>query len=155
MITVKLEKCFKDGLLKRIEPSLLKAQKSVETAESHLAAAKELEEKEFHSQAVTWAYAALFHAGRALLYKDGVQEKSHYCLAEYVAQEYAAKGLLAWKLVTALNSFREERHSILYGIEKFKVNEHEAAQAISAAEEMLASVMRIVGKQNNQTTNSF
>jgi uncharacterized protein (UPF0332 family) len=142
----KLKKCFDNGLLTRIEPSPLKARKSIETSEKHLLEAKALEKAGFNEQAVAWAYASLFHACRALLYKDGVQEKSHYCLAEYVAQEYAAKGLVEWSLVTALNSFREERHAIFYGVEGAGVEKHEAKQAIETSGRMLEHAKKLLEK---------
>lgn len=141
----KLNKCFESGLLKRIEPSKLKAEKSLETSQRHLGEAKELEKQGFYEQAVAWAYASMFHACRALAYKDGIQEKSHYCLAAYVANEYASKGLIEWKLITALDSFREERHAIFYGLET-KVAEEEALEAISVAKRMLEAVKTILNK---------
>lgn len=142
----KLKKCFDNGLLARIEPSPLKARKSVQTSEKHLLEAKALDKAGFEEQAVAWAYASLFHACRALLYKDGVQEKSHYCLAEYIAQEYAAKGILEWSLVTALNSFREERHAIFYGVEGTGIEKQEAKHAITAAQQLLECVKKILEK---------
>lgn len=76
----------------------------------------------------------MFGAGRAVLYKDGIQEKSHYCLAKYPEENYAKKGKIDIETITLLNAFREERHSIMYGFEEIEVKEEEAREAVSAAE---------------------
>jgi uncharacterized protein (UPF0332 family) len=65
--------------------------------------------------AIISGYTAMFHAARGLLYRDGVQEKSHYCLVLYLRVRYA--GAIPVHLVNSMDNFRVERHEILYGLE--------------------------------------
>jgi uncharacterized protein (UPF0332 family) len=88
----------------------------------------------------------MFSAGRAILYKDGIQEKSHYCLAKYLEEEYAKRGKLDMEIITLLHSFREERHAIMYGFEEVEVREKEAKEAISTAEKFLRRAGEILAQ---------
>ncbi len=39
-------------------------------------------------------YNAFFHTARALLFRDGIKERSHFCVARYIEEKYVVKGLL-------------------------------------------------------------
>jgi uncharacterized protein (UPF0332 family) len=39
------------------------------------------------------AYMGYFHAARAVLFRDGVREKSHYCIGVYL-ESYRERGML-------------------------------------------------------------
>lgn len=132
-----LDECFASRKLRRIHPDQLKARKSLDAAAAKLERAKALLEDGHNDAALLYAYSSMFSAGRAILYKDGIQEKSHYCLAKYLEEKYVKKGKIDSETITLLNAFREERHAIMYGFEEVEVGEDEAGEAVSAAEKFI------------------
>ena len=93
--------------------------------------------------ALLYAYSCMFGAGRAILYKDGIQ-KSHYCLAKYLEEKYAREGKIDPDTITLLNVFREEMHAIMYGFEEVKVREEEAREAITTAEKFIQKARKLI-----------
>lgn len=141
-----LERCFEERKLRQAKPDILKAKKSLETAREKLAEAEELAKAGFEKVAVVFAYASMFHSGRALLFKDGVVEKSHYCLVLYLKEKYVKRGKIENEIITMMDSFREERHDVMYSLEGIKVKSDEANHAIENARKMLQAVGWILGK---------
>lgn len=90
----RLEECFKQGLLKKIKPSMQYAEQSIRQAEHFLEEADTLIEKGIKDMAFIALYNASFHAARALLFRDGVKERSHYCVSKYIEEKYAEKELI-------------------------------------------------------------
>ncbi|MEW6593103.1 MAG: HEPN domain-containing protein [Candidatus Hadarchaeota archaeon] len=129
--------------MRRIRPDLLKARKSTEAAQLKLEEAEALLADNHNDAALIYAYSSMFSSGRAILYKDGIQEKSHYCLAKYLEEEYAKKGKIDIEAITMLNSFREERHTIMYGFEEVEVTTEEAREAIATAEKFLSKAREL------------
>jgi uncharacterized protein (UPF0332 family) len=139
-----LEECFERRQLRSTSPDLLKSAKSVATAEEKLNEAEQLSRAGFRKAAIVMAYAAMFHAGRALLFKDGIVEKSHYCLVQYLNEKYVKTGKLENRLITIMDSFREERHDVMYGLERLTVKEGEEKTAIENAKELIEVVKKLL-----------
>ena len=139
-----LEECFASRKLRRIRPDQLKARKSLDAATAKLERARALLKDGHNDAALLYAYSSMFGAGRAILYKDGVQEKSHYCLAKYLEEKYAKKGKIDPEMITLLNAFREERHAIMYGFEEVEVGGEEAREAVSTAEKFIRSAEELL-----------
>ena len=140
-----VDECLTKGLLKKDEKDSGKAANSIRTAERKLRIAeREFEAKIFESVVVS-AYTAMFHAARALLYKDGFKERSHYALCVYVGEKYDGK--LEKRFIHELESLRTERHELMYGIEEeFEVKENEAKNTIEVAGEFVRAVKKLVSK---------
>ena len=86
--------------------------------------------KAFNS-AVSAACLAMFHSARAILYLDGFREKSHACVARYVAQ-YVQKGKLEQEWVDLLDHHREIRHENQYDL-GFFATEDDAKKTLESA----------------------
>ena len=142
-----VEECFASGKLRRIRPDALKAKKSIDAAATKLGKAKALLDDGHNDAALLYAYSCMFSAGRAILYKDGIQEKSHYCLARYLEEEYAKKGKISREAITLLDAFREERHAIMYGFEELEIRREEAEEAIAAAEKFVQKAEELIVSQ--------
>ena len=82
---MKVEECFEKRLLRKIKADSEKAKKSLEMAYKKLKLAKTSFEKELYDICIVYSYMAMFHSARALLYKDGVQEKKP-CLLDYLSK---------------------------------------------------------------------
>ncbi len=111
-----LNECFEKRLLKKINPDLEKSKNSLKIAESKLSEAKKLFEAGFFNNSIVSIYTSMFHASRCILYKDGIQDKSHYAIYIYLKEKYSKK--ITQSSLNSLNLLREERHEILYGVEE-------------------------------------
>ena len=137
-----IKECLEKGLLKKDIKSIERAKKSVEIAEHKLDIAKRVFDIEIFDDSIINAYSVMFHAARALLFKDGYRENSHYGLYVYISEKYKDK--IGLKFVNELNALRLERHELAYGLEKSDIKEIEAENIISVAGEFLKIVKRLV-----------
>lgn len=137
-----VEGCLSSGLLKRERKDLEKARKSVDMAEHKITLARRSFEAGIHEDTVINAYASMFHAARALLFRDGFVEKSHYALFVYLREKY--RDILEPHYIHELNSLRLERHEMLYGLEKKDVTRAEADEVLQIAGGFLKKIREIL-----------
>ena len=78
------EDCFTFRLLRKIKPDLDKSKKSLELARQKFAGAENAVKLGVFEFAIIESYMSMFHASRAILYKDGIQEKSHFAIYIYL-----------------------------------------------------------------------
>lgn len=135
--------CIKKRLLRKEKADPEKSKRSLEIAERKLAEAKESMVHGIGSAAVILSYTSIFHAARALLFRDGYVEKSHACIATYLKEAYVNEGKLGQKYLRILKETRFERHEALYGLE-IEIPAAEVEHAISAAKEFLAEIRKIL-----------
>jgi len=141
-----LEECFEKRLLRNAPPDKLKSEKAIEMAQRAIMEAEKLFEHGFYEQVILYSYTAMFQSARALLFKDGFVEKSHYCVVEYLKRHYVRIGKLDQSHIHWLDTYRIERHETLYGLEKMDIQEKDANAAIISAKEFLEAIMRLTGE---------
>lgn len=139
-----VEDCFKFRLLRKIKPDIEKSKKSLEFAESKLKNAKEILKLNIYDFVILESYMCMFHASRALLYKDGIQEKSHYAISIYLKEKYSSK--IPLPIINFLEIHRTERHEALYGLE-YKPDKKDAELALQDAEIFLREIKKIIIKK--------
>jgi len=137
-----LNDCLEKGLLKKDYPDKEKSKKSLETADNKLVLAKKLFNFDILEETFTSCYAVMFHAARALLFKDGFREKSHYGLFVYIKETYSDR--LEKRFINELNSLRLERHEINYGLENIHLEKSDAEVVLKIAEEFITAVRKII-----------
>ena len=71
-----LRDCFRKRLLRRDKPNAIKSARSLEVASIKLEEAEKALKIGLFDAAVILSYTAMFHAARALLFLDGIIEKS-------------------------------------------------------------------------------
>lgn len=99
-----------NGLLRKIPPSRQKAGESMKAAKNWIGEAeKNIQNQTFNSSVIS-SYLAMFHSARSILFKDGVREKSHFCIARYLEEKYAKPGSLEQKWIDLLDYYRDLRH---------------------------------------------
>lgn len=140
-----LRDCFRKRLLRRVRPDAVKSTRSIEVALIKLEEAEKALKNELFDAAIILSYTAMFHAARALLFRDGIVEKSHVCLVEYLRAEYVRKARLRAALVNALDSLRIDRHETIYGLET-KSGAKEAEYAVRKAKEFLEGARQALGR---------
>lgn len=141
-----LEECFEKRLLRNALPDRLKSEKAIEMAQRAIMQAEKLLEHGFYEQVILYSYTAMFQGARALLFKDGFVEKSHYCVVEYLKHHYVNSGKLEQSHIHWLDTYRIERHETLYGLEMMDVNEKDANVAVSSAKDFLEAIRRLAGE---------
>ncbi|MBI2529524.1 MAG: HEPN domain-containing protein [Candidatus Diapherotrites archaeon] len=138
-----VDECFEKGLLKRITKSKSLALQDMNQAEFFLNEAFDLiniKKKEMASIAM---YNAIFHAARALLYFDGIKEKSHYCLQKYIEEKYEKKGLLNSDDLSLFDLLRGIRQEVQYNVTRVKF-EHNLAELYDRTEKAIGKIKRII-----------
>jgi uncharacterized protein (UPF0332 family) len=106
-------------------------------------AKKELNNKIYEGFFVS-IYTAMFHAARALLYRDGFKEKSHYAIYIYLCEKYSGK--IEEKYITEFNNLRMDRHNLMYSIDTPQdTSELESIETIKIVKKFI----KIVNKELN------
>lgn len=136
---MKLDDCFRRGFLKRITPDMENARRSIELSMSHIEDADENLRIHRYRVVIVSSYTAMFHAARALLFKDGIKERSHECVPKYLKEKYKDMGMYA----NVLDTYRRFRHSAIYGLDVV-LDEDEARTALNSAKEFLNIVKSII-----------
>lgn len=125
-----LEGCMEKGLIRKIPPSREHAAASLGKAQEMLKDAKaNLEEGRFDAAALL-AYVSILNCARALLFRDGYTEKSHYCIARYLEARYSKE--LGAGVIREIDSFRQLRHEVQYSA-AYSASESEAGKAVEFA----------------------
>ncbi len=91
----------------------------------------------------------MFQSSRALLFHDGVIEKSHACVVAYLREHYSSS--LGQDKINWLDTYRLERHESFYGLEKSNVDEQEAEDALEKSEKFLETVQQILSSLNKKS----
>lgn len=139
-----LEECFEKRQLRRGRPDTQKSAKALEAAARDLSKAVKRMEHGFYEDVILYSYTAMFQAARALLFKDGIFEKSHYCVVEYLRRNYLGDGKLDQSHIHWLDTYRLERHDTLYGLDELEVSESDAHDSMEHAKAFLEVVGRII-----------
>ena len=130
--------CFEKNLLKKTFPQIDLARKDLKQAEFFLKEAEELLELNKEQMAALALYNSYFHISRSLLFKDGIKERSHYCIARYLENHY--------KLDKFINSFEvimSIRHNVQYATEKIEIEE-DLSEFIDICHQFLTEVEKII-----------
>ena len=139
---MKTEDCFKKRLLRKTKPDLLKMQKALEMAEIKRERAEELFRNDFFEESIVASYTSMFQAARAILFKDGIIEKSHACEVAYLKDSY--NDILGQDRINWLDTYRLERHESFYGLDKSLMDREEAEDALEKSEKFFFSAKLII-----------
>lgn len=139
----RIDECFETRLLRKIKPDMDKSKRSLEIAKVHLFKAAQAIKANLFDFSILASYNSMFHAARAILYKDGIQEKSHLCVIIYLREKYG--NLIPSHLVNAFDTHRIERHEIMYGLE-FIPTKGDAKVTLEDAKEFILVIENLLKK---------
>ncbi len=125
-----------------MEPSLTKSEQSLLQARDWLSEAEKNLEAEALRSAISSAYLAVFHSARAVLFRDGVREKSHYCIGLYL-QKYVEDGTLEEEWTMLFDRIRSVRHADQYSFMALPTEE-EVQASIDLAERFIERMKRLL-----------
>ncbi len=137
-----IDDCFERGLLRKVEPSRIKSEQSLHQAREWLSEAEKNLEAEAYRSALSSAYLAVFHSSRAILFRDGVREKSHYCIGLYL-QKYVEEGALEEDWPMLFDRIRSVRHADQYSFQVGPTDE-EARSGLDLAERFINRMERLL-----------
>jgi uncharacterized protein (UPF0332 family) len=136
-----VEDCFRFRLLRGIRPDKEKSSTSLEVARRSLKGAEDAIGYKMFKFAVMESYAAMFHASRALLYRDGIQEKSQFAVYIYLREKYSSS--IPSSTINLLNVHRKERHDAMYGLE-FVPTKDDAETGLRDAKAFVREIEKII-----------
>jgi len=134
-----IDDCFRKGLLKKNDFPDNIIGKEIENSKKHLKNASQCVEDGMLDLAVVSVYTAMFHAARAILFKDGIKERSHICVMIYLKEKYPELS----EYTKILDTYRRSRHTMLYGID-VDVIEDDAKLGIEQTEEFIEKIEKEV-----------
>jgi uncharacterized protein (UPF0332 family) len=138
----RLEECYERGLLRKVPASAEKANLSLAQAREWIHEADKDCEIGALRSALIAVYRGYFHAARALLYRDGIREKSHYCIGIYL-ESYREKGLLEEEWILLFDHVRGLRQNDQYRLDA-RPTEGEVRQALTDAGRFIDRMERLV-----------
>lgn len=139
-----LRECFKKGLLVKGRASEATVESTIRLTKHSIERAKGNFNMGYFDVAFTLAYQAMLHAARALLFRDGIKERSHACVVVYLKEKYRRNSRLI-KYFNLLDSYKISRHEIVY--RGGNISREEASSAIEDAKDFLNTVENILGPQ--------
>jgi len=137
------EDCFKRGLLQKVQPSKEKAIDSIEKAKQWIEESQMTLHAGAYDSCIAGSYLAIFHSARAILFRDGVREKSHYCIARYL-EKYVEEDTLEEEWVILLDRMREIRHMDQYTLH-YHATEEEATSSLNSATKFVQRMKLLLG----------
>ncbi len=138
-----LSDCFERRLLTNTGPSTGLARKSLKQAEIFLVDAVDLINMDKSRMATIALYNAFFHTARTLLFRDGVKERSHFCIARFVEEKYVRKGMLNADFLGYLDALRDARHETQYSLEVLTM-EIDLNAAVAICREFMKAVEGLI-----------
>jgi len=132
------------GLIKKIRVYPEKIEGSIKLAERFLKKAEGNFKIGYWDIAFVLAYSSMFHTGRALLFKKGFAERSHYAMICALKLLYK-ENIEIKKFLEILNSYRIARHGIQYSGEL--CSKDDAEEVLRDAKEFLNLIKKLYFKR--------
>lgn len=129
--------------MKREKSSITKAKESLELAKHFLERSEGNLDMKYYDIALICAYNSMLHASRALLFRDGIKERSHICIVLYLREKYVKQGILQDRFVNILDIARKSRHKTQYG-GRVGVTRSEVLTLINDSKEFMGVIEEIV-----------
>jgi len=145
---MRIKDCYDKGLLRKRRPDPEKSERAMELARKDLERAGNLLKSEFYMESQLLSYTAMFQAARALLFRDGVFERSHACVVEYLKEYFVNKHVLDISFVNWLDTLRVVRHESLYGLDIVDESPHEAEDSYDKASRFIEKIDNILNLNN-------
>lgn len=139
----KLSNCFKKELLIKTQKEPELAIKDLKQAEFFLKESEELLKLNKKVISAISLYNSYFHCIRSLLFKDGIKERSHYCLARYFESNYINKNRIDKKFLNAFETIMSIRHTAQYSTEPIEIEE-DLTELINICENLLIKIESII-----------
>jgi len=136
-----IKECLEKGYLKKDNQDIGKAKQSLKIAEDKYDEALKAFEAELFESTIVFAYMAMFHSARSLLFKDGFAEKSHLAVIAFLKEKY--ENIIGKKLIYEFNTVRIARHDSLYGLDT-NFSTDEAKHILNISQEFIDKIKSLI-----------
>jgi uncharacterized protein (UPF0332 family) len=113
-VNPEFDDCLKRGRIRRFPGGTELAGQELDQAGEDLSTARGSRAAGNHKWATIQAYYAMFHTARALLYRAGYRERSHYCLQAAVREIYVSSRRLEARFLESLQLAKMLRENADY-----------------------------------------
>lgn len=137
----KFERCLEEKKLEKIRPDNNLINKEIDSAEYDLEKAKESFENKDYKWATIKSYYSIFHSAKALVFKKGYREKSHYCLMVAFKALYVDEKIIEKKFLDHFSEAMDLREAADY---ESTFSEESAEEILSNAEEFLKKTREVL-----------
>ena len=134
-----IDECIEAGLLQKTRPDAVLAEKEWREALLDLSEAKALLKGEMFKRSIEAGYYSMFHAAKAILFKNGFREKAHFAII-VVLEDLAKKGKLEQRFVDDYRAALHAREGADY---HYTHSKETASDLLSIADEFVAEMKRI------------
>lgn len=129
-----VRECFDKELLIKARVSEETIKSTLNLATHHIERARGNLRIGYFDVTFTLAYQSMLHAARALVFNDGIKERSHICVVLYLKEKYRRDPQVT-KYLNILDSYRIGKHEVVY--RGGYVSKEEGIRAIKDAEDFL------------------
>src|SRR3989338_2270134 len=138
----KLKDCFEKKFLVRTRPEPELAKKSLKRGLATIEDVPKALKADLDELAEQRLYQSVFHGVKALLYKDGIKERSHICVSLYFKETY--QKFFSKDLLTLLDRLRDVRHESQYGLDAVAMNSEQIQNWLAEAEQLLKVISQLL-----------
>jgi uncharacterized protein (UPF0332 family) len=138
---MKIDELIKKNFIRKEKVDKEEISGSLETSKRFLERAEGNLEIEFWDVAFLLAYNSIFHSARALLFKNGYKERSHWAMILALKELYEKNEELQ-KILDILDSYRISRHAIQY--RGSLCSRIDAEEAVKDAKQFIETVEKIL-----------
>lgn len=142
-VSKEFEECLQKGKLRDFPAGKRLSEKELKSADGDLIEAKESYKNKKFKWATIQGYYSMFHTARALVYSQGVRERSHYCLIVALKEFFVSKKLLSPKIAEMLQHGKTLREGADY---YSQWSEEGAKQLIENADTFLNKAKQMLEK---------
>lgn len=131
---MKIDELLKEGLLVKKQTGRTEIHGSLQIAQKFISRAEANAGIKMWDVAFLMAYTSMFHSARALLFKNGLKERSHQAMISALKELYSKNKELTG-ILNILNSYKVSRHAIQY--DGGTCSETDGREAINDAKKFL------------------
>jgi uncharacterized protein (UPF0332 family) len=140
---MRLKECFDKRLLTRIPKNPDIIAKAVKMAEEDLVEAERSYTDGRYAWATVQAYTSILNMARAVLFNDGIKERSHVCTVQYLRSRFSKH---FGELIDKMDILRRERHTTLYD-SRSHITEEKVKERIQWSREFMMKAKELMEKE--------
>lgn len=140
-MSYRFKRCLEEKKLEKIKSDEKLIDKEIDSAEYDLEKAKESFENKDYKWATIKSYYSIFHSVKALVFRKGYREKSHYCLLIAFKTLYIDEKKMDKKFLDNFSEAMGLREAADY---ESTFSEESAEEILSSAEEFLEKAREVL-----------
>ena len=137
------DECVRRGQLKKIKKDRSLVINTLEMADEDFEEGKGNITDGKYVWGMIQLYTSMLNYSRALMFSDGIRERSHYCTVEYLRTHYNDELGIS---ISSIDRMRRERHISLYDSRK-RISSEMADERLEWAWEFREAIMNILNKR--------